>query len=318
MKELQFLDVINKTLSDTSLLGDDCAYLKDFDQYVTQDTLCEGVHFDLKYTDFESLAQKAVEVNISDLAANLAEPKYISISLSVPKSFDNNFIKQFYKGVEKCCEKYKIKVCGGDITGSKSGLVISICAVGKSIYCAPKVSRSYAKENQYVCVTKNYGSSAYALHCLKNRYKCSDKIIESHLVPKADMEVSKALGKLKCNQIAVMDSSDGLCDALYKISKASDKSIDIKFEDIPYDREIENYGKNYKDLIFWGGEDYGLVFCLDKNDFEQLKNNNPQIDLYKIGIVKPKNKNYFVKIDDMIIDDKIFEQKSFNHFEGDN
>lgn len=310
MKETEFLKIINKTLSNNSLIGDDCAYLKDFGLFITQDTLCEGVHFDLKYTDFYALAQKAVAVNISDLCANLSEPKYISISFSAPKSIKTKNIEEFYKGIEECCKKYEITVSGGDITGSKKGVIISICAIGKQIKTAPKVSRGFAKEGQIVCVTRNYGSSAYALFCLKNELNCSDGILSSHLTPEPDIEISKKLSKLKCKEIAVMDTSDGLCDALYKIAKESDVSIDIDFQKIPYNKEIENYKGNFKDLILWGGEDYGLVFCIDKKDYEKIKCKN----IIEIGTVKAYNKKYFVKIDDIKIDEKLFEEKSYNHF----
>ena len=309
MKELEFLNIINKTLSNNSFLGDDCAYLKDFDIFITHDTLYEGVHFNFKYTDFYTLAKKAVAVNISDLCANLAKPKYISISFSAPKNIKKENIKQFYKGIEDCCKKYEIMVSGGDLTGANNKIVISICALGKPIKNSPKVSRSFAKAGQYVCITKDYGSSAYALYCLNNRKKCSKEILKTHLDPEPDIEISKKLSKLNCQKLAMMDSSDGLCDSLYKLAQNSNKSIEIDFSKIPYNKEIEKY-KNYKDLILWGGEDYGLVFCIDEKDFEKIADKN----IKKIGVVKPFNKNYFVKIDDLKINKKTFLNKSYNHF----
>ena len=312
MKELEILDIINKTLYDNSLLGDDCAYLKDLGLFITQDTLCEGVHFDLKYTDFYTLAQKAVAVNISDLCANLAEPEYISISFSAPKNITGQKVEQFYKGIENCCKKYGINVSGGDLTSSESGVVISICALGKQIKNAPKVSRGFAKEGQIVCVTKDYGSSAYALYCLKNGINCTKEILRTHLNPEPDIEISKKLAKLNRKELAIMDSSDGLCDSLFKLAKASNKSIEISFSKIPYNKEIENC-KGFKDFILWGGEDYGLVFCIDEKDYENLSKKLTEIK--KIGTVTPFNKNYFVKIDDLKIDEKNFLEKSYKHFE---
>ena len=314
MKEMQFLDIINKTLSKNELLGDDCAYLKEFNLFITQDTLVEGVHFDLKYTDFYTLAKKSVAVNLSDLAANLAEPKYISLSISAPKNFSEKNIEEFYKGIEDCCNLYGIQVCGGDLTGSNSGLIISICALGKPISGAPKVSRSFAKNGQVVCVTKDYGSSAYALFCLQNEQKYSKEILTSHLAPTPDIEISKTIAKLKCEKIAIMDSSDGLCDALFKIAKTSNLSIEVDFQKIPYNIEIENYGDNFKDLILWGGEDYGLVFCVDEKYYEFL-NSALENKIRKIGVVKPFNDEYFVKIDNLKIDEKKFLKRSYNHFD---
>ena len=67
MRELEFLKVIQNTLADSSLIGDDCAYLEEFDICVTQDTLVEGVHFLTDTTTPFKLGQKAVNVNLSDL-----------------------------------------------------------------------------------------------------------------------------------------------------------------------------------------------------------------------------------------------------------
>ena len=307
MKELQFLNIINKTLTDTQFLGEDCAYLRDLNLYITQDTLCEGVHFDLKYIDFFTLAKKAVAVNLSDLAANLAKPEYITVSLSLPENFNESDFEEFYKGIEYCCKLYKIKVVGGDITGSKNKICISICAIGKPLGNT-KISRGFAKKGQIICVTGNYGSSAYALQCLLNGKNCSNEILKTHLNPAPDLEISKKLAGLNYTQMAVMDSSDGLCDALYKMAEASDKTFEIDFDKIPFDKEIMSY-PNYKDLIFWGGEDYSLVFCIDEKDLTKVGN-----DVVKIGKVSDFQNDCRIKIGDFKIDKKTFLKKCYNHF----
>ena len=74
MRELEFLKIIEKTLDSSSFLGDDCAFLDDFDIFVTQDTLVENVHFSLYTTTPYLLGRKAVSVNLSDLAAALSIP----------------------------------------------------------------------------------------------------------------------------------------------------------------------------------------------------------------------------------------------------
>ena len=85
MKELEFLDIIKNSLSFKSFIGNDCAFLDEHDLFFTQDTLVEDVHFSLYTTTPYLLGRKAVNVNLSDLAAALAKPEYISISLSLPK-----------------------------------------------------------------------------------------------------------------------------------------------------------------------------------------------------------------------------------------
>ena len=280
MKEIEILNIINNSLNDNTLLGEDCAFLKDLGLFITQDTLCEGVHFDLKYTDFYTLAQKSVAVNLSDLAANLAKPKYISISLSFPSFIKNNEIENFYRGINDSCNKYNIVVTGGDLTGSKSDIVISICAIGVPYKKnQPVVSRGYAKENQVICVTKNYGSSAYALNCLQNNKKCSDEILKAHLSPKPDIDISEKLANLNCKKIAVMDSSDGLCDALFKMAKASDKLFEIDFNKIPEDlvEEFDDEFAKFKNLlphnsvVIWLSFMLEVAKILDNLAFKKLK-----------------------------------------------
>ena len=83
-------------------------------------------------TDAYKLGRKAVSVNLSDLAASLAEPKYITVSISMPKLTKNSFVENLYKGINDICREYNVKVIGGDITGSDK-IVISITAIGKKV-----------------------------------------------------------------------------------------------------------------------------------------------------------------------------------------
>ena len=95
MKEKEFIQIIKSTLN-SNYIGDDCAYLKDLGIVVTQDSLVEDVHFKMDYMTPYQLGYKSVMVNISDICASGAEPKYITISLSLPKHVDEDFVKNFY------------------------------------------------------------------------------------------------------------------------------------------------------------------------------------------------------------------------------
>ena len=100
MQEENFLNIISKVVTNCSLLGDDCAYLSDFNMYATCDNLIENVHFDLKTTDAFSLGYKSIAVNLSDLASNLSTPKYILIGLSLPNYVSDKPMR-IYFGVDK-------------------------------------------------------------------------------------------------------------------------------------------------------------------------------------------------------------------------
>lgn len=303
MKELEYLKIIHNTLSDSSFLGDDCALLKEFGLCVTQDTLVEDVHFVLSSTTPFELAQKAINVNLSDLAAALSEPLFVTISLSIPSSLNNTFVEEFYKGVESCCKQYGIKVIGGDLTSSDK-IFISICAIGKKNLDID-VSRSFAEVGNVIVTTGVHGDSAAGLKFILDSQDSPDYFVKKHLCPLAQIKKSKqiaeALNKAGVKKIAMMDTSDGLGDAIYKISKASGCYLNI--ETIPVSDILkETFPQSWKNLAFWGGEDFELLFCVP----EEVYNLLDKSQFYKIGTVINQSLS-----DDLVKD---FEDKSFKHF----
>ena len=316
MKELDFLEIINKTLDETTFLGDDCAYLSDLDIFVTQDTLVEDVHFSTYTTNAYNLGRKAVSVNLSDLAAAIAEPKYITVSVSMPKLTKNSFVENLYKGINDVCKEYNVKVIGGDITGSEK-IVISITAIGKKIskYLS---SRSNAKKDDYIIVTGNLGVSSVGFYALSNFLFADEELLNAHLNPTPRIKESKELAKIINKDITVMDTSDGLIDALYKISKASRHSIKIDIEKLPVNKKTKDFclqnNLDYKNFAKWGGEDFELVACVSEEIYSKLDKN---LFTY-IGKVMNKDNTPCVIIKDNEKEEKIaqeiFEKKSFDHF----
>ena len=127
MKEKDFINIIKNTLN-SKYIGDDCANLTDLGIVVTQDSLVEDVHFSLKYFTPYQLGFKSVIVNVSDVVASGAEPKYLTISLSLPNNIEEKFVEEFYKGCKAACG-YEVEIVGGDITGSDK-IFVSVCAIG--------------------------------------------------------------------------------------------------------------------------------------------------------------------------------------------
>lgn len=316
MKETDFLEVINKTLSDSHFIGDDCAYVQDLGIFVTQDSLVEDVHFSLNTTNPYNLGRKSIAVNLSDLAASLSTPKYVSISISLPNSIKNEFIEDFYKGVNDICNEYGVKVIGGDITGSDK-IFISVTAIGKQA-SQHITSRKFAKEGDLVVSTGVHGSSSCALYAIQNNITVSEDLLRKHINPQPKNNESIELSKTIQGNIALMDTSDGLADALYKLSAASNVSMDINFDKINVSSEIVEIAKennlNYSDWVLWGGEDYELIACVPEETYNKLDKNIFNI----IGKVQAKSNEYLVNIkmpdNDLKITKDIFENKSFNHF----
>ena len=285
--EQKYLDTITKIYKD-NLIGDDCAEIKITNPVISQDTLVEGIHFDFKYMNPSEVASKALLANISDILASGAEPKYFSVSLS--GKLDSKFIKNFYKGLYETGKKYKLKLTGGDLTGADK-VVISITIFGNS-KDRKLSSRKNAKPGYIVACAGFFGTSAKGLYELQKGIKSSD-FIEIHKCPNLYPKISKEISTKAKHPYAMIDSSDGLCDCLYKISQASNVKIDVNYNEIP--KKTDN-----KDFVLFGGEDYCLVVCLHNDDFKKIKG------LTKIGNVYEGT--------GVFVDGKKLLYKSFNHF----
>ncbi len=294
MKEKDFILQIQKFLN-SEYIGDDCAYLKDLGIVITQDSMVEDIHFKTDFATPYQIGYKAAMVNISDVCASGAEPKYITVALSLPKQTEIEFVQEFYKGLKDACKD--VEIVGGDITGSDK-IYISITAIG--ITKDRKISsRKNAKIGQKIIVSGSHGSSGAGLAELLNGNR-TGKFITKHLMPEAQLDFSRKIASTIKEDYAMMDTSDGLMDALSQIANESGVLLDVDFEKIPYDKEIENF-KNYKNLILYGGEDYQLVATVT----------DPQ-DFTVIGEVK---EGLGVKIGSKIYAKSDVEKNLYNHFE---
>ena len=248
MKEQEFLNTIQNVIGN-EFLGDDCAYLKELGIVITQDSLLENVHFKREWYTPYQLGYKSMAVNISDVLASGAAPKYVTIALSLPKDTDNNFIKDFYRGASSAL--YGAKIVGGDITGSKSGIIISITAIGSDN--GRKISsRSCAKIGYKVVVKGEHGTSSAGLEELF-RAGGNSQLVKAHLEPELEESFSRFISESVKTDYAMMDTSDGLADALFKISESSGVKIIADYNKIPHLPEIT------MNQVLFGGEDYKLV-----------------------------------------------------------
>lgn len=248
MKEHDLIKII-KTQTDSDLLGDDCAFLKDLGIVVSQDNFVEDVHFKTKWATPYQIGYKAAAVNISDILASGGKPEYITVGLSHPNP-DDNFIKEFYRGIE--AGSYGAKLAGGDITGGNS-IFISITAIG-SAKGRRIASRKNAKPSYVVISRGKYGLSSAGLKELFLGGNNSE-LIRAHLEPVLDVQFSQDISEHIKEDYAMMDTSDGLADALFQIAETSGCTIKAKY--------IEG---------MFGAEDYNLVAAVPKSFLSKLNN----------------------------------------------
>lgn len=266
MKEQDFINIIKKQIG-TEYIGDDCAFLKDLGIVVTQDSLVEDVHFKMNWCTPYQLGFKAVTVNISDVLASGAEPKYVTIALSLPSKTEKKFVEEFYKGAKSALRGAKI--IGGDITGADK-VYISIAAIGTTN--GRKISsRSNAHVGDVVITKGEFGKSSLGLKELMTGGSDSE-LIRSHLEPQLEENFANEIATQINSEYAMMDTSDGLADALFQIASSSNVSIDSKF--------VEG---------IFGAEDYKLVATVPREILKKLTE-------YKIIGKVVEKQDYILKV----------------------
>lgn len=316
MRELDFLSIIQSKLSDSTFLGDDCAFLEDLGVCITQDTLVEDVHFSMYTISPYLLGRKSIAVNLSDIAASISVPKYVTVSLSMPSKIKSDFVSEFYRGVNDITSEFGVKVIGGDLTSSDK-IVVSVCAIGKK-EVKFSISRKNAKKGDLVLVTGFHGSSSAGLFALSDFLYCDLSLKEAHLNPVPRVNEALEISSYIDRDIAVMDSSDGLVDALYKISLSSKHSIEIDIDKVPVSNKLVEFSSqnnlNYKNFVMWGGEDFELVFCVPESMYENIDKSK----FVCIGKVLNKDNNPSLVIKEGSNYEKItksvFDSMSYKHF----
>jgi len=260
-------------------IGDDCALipLNDIENYVvTTDLLIENIHFLKERITPEELGHKSLAVNLSDIAAMGSEPKFSFLSLGIPKQTSIEYLNAFMNGYKALSKKYHTPLMGGDTTKSPDKLMINVVVVGQCKKSDVRL-RSMAKEGDLICVTGFLGDSPAGLNILLNNVELNQKnklLVQKHHVP--EPRIKEGIWLAKQNSVhAMMDISDGISSDLMHILNTSGKSADIHIEKLPVSETMRNVAKEYAwseiELATSGGEDYELLFTIDRKEIDNLK-----------------------------------------------
>ena len=269
-------------------IGDDAAVIDAAGKLtlVTCDILTEGVHFDLTYTPLKHLGYKAAVVNISDIAAMNGTPKQLIVGISVSNRFSVEAVDELYAGILLACERYKVDLIGGDTTSSRSGLFISVTAVGEA-EVGTVVYRNTAKENNLICVSGDLGGAYAGLLLLEREKKAFqanpdmqpelegyDYALERQLKPEARMDIVRSLKAAGVLPTSMIDISDGLASEILHICNDSKTGAVIYEEKLPIDTIVASIANEFEIepaiAAMNGGEDYELLFTVDLNDYEKV------------------------------------------------
>lgn len=305
-------------------IGDDAAVIRcNKHKYllITCDMMIEGIHFLTdKITPFQ-LGYKALAVNLSDIAAMGGKPLYALISAGWPATLTIEYIDQIYKGIKKGADQFNVSIIGGD-TSKSSQTILDLTVVGES--SKPPIERSGASLGDLIAVTGTIGSSSAGLELLllKNesvKISSSTKNFLINVHNKPHPRVSEALILSKSETISAMiDISDGLASEIKHICRESNVGAIVYENKIPVNDHVKIAGKilnkDYTEWVFYGGEDYELLFTIKQSKTEQflkiIKNTDIQYSI--IGEIVDKNDGVKVMQDDK----KVPLTDGFDHFKS--
>ena len=234
-------------------MGDDCALLRPdagLHLAVTTDMLVEGRHF-LAHAEPRALGHKALAVNLSDLAAMGATPRWATLALALP-AIDAQWLEAFSAGLFALAARHNVDLVGGDTTRGAIR-VISITAIGE-VPPGLALERAGARPGDDVWVSGELGGAALGLA----RPQIAEAAKRLHL-PEPRVELGERLRRLAHSAI---DVSDGLAGDLAHILERSHVGATLEYARIPKCAAFEklNDPELEKSCVLSGGDDYELVF----------------------------------------------------------
>jgi thiamine-monophosphate kinase len=251
-------------------IGDDAAIFPKNEQesyVISKDLLVEEQHFRLRYYDAATLAQKVLQVNLSDIAAMGAKPHSVLLGLAIPPTLSENWLNTFLESFVEACKENRVILLGGDTTASSTHLFISATVIGE----APNANlkrRNTAQVGDVVCVAGQLGEAHTDLLLLeKNLRKTAPMYVQA--------KVQEGLWFGNHPEVhAMMDISDGLYLDLSRLCEASQVGAEVVLDGIIPSRElIEACAVLTLDplqCMLVGGEDYGLLVTIDPHQYEPL------------------------------------------------
>jgi thiamine-monophosphate kinase len=252
-------------------VGDDAAVLAvDGHVAVTVDTLVAGVHFPDGIAP-DLLGHRLMAVNLSDLAAMGASPRWCTLALVLP-SADEVWLDGFSRGLFELAERYGVTLVGGNL--SRGPLTLTLQLMG-TLERASMLTRSGGHVGDDIYVTGTLGDSSAGITLINERTAAAHgsaaaALTERFYRPVPRVGAGVALGPLAT---AAIDVSDGLLADLGHLCNASGCGAAIDVERVPLSGELLSLFPPQEALghALGGGDDYELCFTAPPSRADEVE-----------------------------------------------
>lgn len=290
LEEKALIDAIRKEFREPKSglilgIGDDAAVveIRGKNIVITKDLLIEDVHFKLRFHPARLLGRKSLNVNLSDLAAMGAFPKYALLGLGLPRNTGTGWIREFFSGFKSAAEEFEVSLVGGDVTRARKVTVsVTLLGEGKDV-----IRRDGARPGHHVFVSGSLGEAREGLVLMKKGVRLGsdrrqNRMLRAFLDPKPRVELGMELARLKLAS-AMIDTSDGLSIDLGHLCEESGCGAEIYLEKLPISAELKALQKKARDFALNGGEDYQLLFTVPEEKKSRIAGLMKKYTLTPIG-----------------------------------
>lgn len=262
--------------------GDDAAVLSfPKNHALSIDGLVDGTHFrmswesSLKRMGFSlarALGWKLLGSSLSDLASmgNVERP-WAMIYVGAPPELPQNFLKEFFLGLEESARKYNCALAGGDTVRSRTLNLVS--AVGGTVKGPRVLTRTGSRPGDLLAIAGNVGDAGMGLRILEGNYRLkpasSQYFVEQFFNVTPLFKVGRDLSA-RPGVTALLDLSDSLSESFELLLDSQKLGFEIDLDQIPRSSEFRKL-KLKRSQIFSGGEDYGFLFSADPSAASRLK-----------------------------------------------
>jgi thiamine-monophosphate kinase len=280
------------------------------------DAIIGGVHF-FAEDDAATVAQKALRVNLSDLAAKGAKPLGYLLSLALPKETGEAWLTRFAQGLREDGKRYGCPLFGGDTDRTPGPITISIAMFG-SVPAGTMVRRAGAKPGDLVFVSGTIGDAALGLALRKGAaWKLTEAqrrhLASRYLLPQPRNALAEAV---RLHASASMDISDGLAGDFAKLCRVSKVAAEIDVVRVPLSDAAWAAIASEPAMLMAalsGGDDYEIVCTVPPAKAANFRAaaQAAQVPVAEIGRIMAGEGARFLSADGTPL---TFAHASFSHF----